>query len=43
VAAALEGANAGRLPLLAGQPQCPAGAACTDEFGAALLSIEVTP
>jgi hypothetical protein len=41
VAAALEGANAGRLPLLAGQPQCPPGAACSDEFGAALLAIEV--
>jgi hypothetical protein len=43
VAAALEGANAGRLPLLAGQPQCPAGTTCTDEFGAALLTIEVVP
>jgi serine/threonine protein kinase len=43
VAAALEGANAGRLPLIAGQPQCPAGTACTDEFGAALLAIEVIP
>jgi serine/threonine protein kinase len=43
VAAALEGANAGRLPLLAGMPQCPAGTACADEFGAALLAIEVTP
>jgi hypothetical protein len=42
VAAALEGANAGRLPLLAGQAQCPAGATCNDEFGAALLAIEVT-
>lgn len=43
VAAALEAANAGgRLPLLAGQPVCPAGTTCSDEFGAALLTIEVT-
>lgn len=42
VAAALESANAGRLPLVAGQPVCDAGAACADEFGAALLTIEVT-
>jgi hypothetical protein len=43
VAAALEAANAGgRLPLLAGQPVCPAGTTCSDEFGAAVLTIEVT-
>lgn len=42
VAAALEGANAGRLPLIAGQAVCPPQQACADEFGAALLSIEVT-
>lgn len=42
VAAALEGANAGRLPLIAGQPACPSQTACTDEFGAALLAFEVT-
>jgi serine/threonine protein kinase len=42
VAAALEGANGGRLPLFAGQPVCDATAgSCNDEFGAALLTIEV--
>jgi serine/threonine protein kinase len=41
VATALESANAGRLPLLAGQPVCDAGAACADEFGAAVLVFEV--
>lgn len=42
VAGALEAANTGRLPLIAGQPVCPANeASCSDEFGAALLAIEV--
>lgn len=41
VAAALEGANAGRLPLLAGQPVCTAGADCSDAFGAAVMRLEV--
>jgi hypothetical protein len=41
VAAALEVANAGRLPLLAGRPVCDAGSACEDAFGAAVLLIEV--
>ena len=44
LALALEGANGGRLPLLAGRPVCPpgdSGAACADAFGAALLAIEV--
>jgi hypothetical protein len=42
VALALEGANAGALPLLVGRPQCPAGTACVDAFGAATLAVEVT-
>ena len=42
VAAALEGANAGRLPLIAGQAVCPPQTACIDEFGAALMTLEVT-
>jgi serine/threonine protein kinase len=42
VAAALEGANGGRLPLFAGQPVCdPVTSGCSDEFGAAVLVIEV--
>ena len=42
VALALEGANAGALPLLVGRAQCPAGVACVDTFAAATLPIEVT-
>lgn len=43
LALALEGANGGRLPLLAGRPVCPpGGAVCADAFAAAMLAIEVT-
>ena len=42
IALALEGANAGGLPLLAGRPVCPAGVECSDAFGAATLAVEVT-
>jgi hypothetical protein len=34
-------AHRGPRPLLAGQVVCPAGQACTDEFGAAVITVDV--
>ena len=42
-AARLAAAQTGPLPFIAGQPECPAGGACNDEFGAATVGFEVVP
>jgi serine/threonine protein kinase len=42
-AARLAAANTAPLPLIAGRPECPSGASCNDEFGAATVGYEVVP
>jgi len=42
-AALLAAASTDKLPLIAGRPICPAGQACSDEFGAASTTYEVVP
>jgi hypothetical protein len=42
-AAGLAAAVGGTVPAMAGKPICPANTACEDEFGAALVRVEVVP
>jgi hypothetical protein len=42
-AALLAAASSDKLPLIAGRAVCPAGQACSDEFGAATTVYEVLP
>jgi hypothetical protein len=42
-AARLAAAYQGTEPLLAGRPVCPSGQACSGEYGAAVLTVDVVP